>query len=218
MLLALVLSAAPDAALLQKLGERALALEAFAKQSTVTVDVSGEEYDGEGKVKASSRAVVKVERKGEAAKRTLISFEENGKEITEKKRKEVEAQETKATRGPFHPEEQSKYVFTQLEPAKTHPTWVRIGFGPAKEKGEQIMVGEALVDPEGPTLRRLSMRPSKFPAFVDSVAIEAELDAPTSAGMAMSSLEVRGVAGALFFKKRFRTVTRFRDYVGGDAP
>lgn len=56
------------------------------------------------------------------------------------------------------------------------------------------------------------------PPFVDSLSIDASLDAQTSAGRAMSRLTMKGVAGFLFIKERFRVVTTFADYEDLTAP
>lgn len=213
----MMLSAAPDATFLRQLGERALALEQFANNSTVHLELSGQEFDGDGEVKQRSLAKVKVTRKAGARDRVLEHYEENGVEMTEKKRKEMAKEKEKedsAQRSPFHPDEQSHYMFSQLEAPAGHPEWVRISFSPASEKlrGEKVMEGEAWVDVAATQVRRLWMRPSKLPSLVEKLSIECELDAQTPVGLSMSKMTVKGVAGALFFKKRFTVVTTFRDY------
>ena len=87
----------------------------------------------------------------------------------------------------------------------------RLGFF-GGEKTDELYIGDATVDPQTGDVLSLSLRPSRNPTFVDSLSIEARLDAVTPAGRAMSSLTIKGVAGVLFFKDRFRIVTTFTDY------
>lgn len=91
-------------------------------------------------------------------------------------------------------------------------TLMRLGFQPSGEEHEELYMGDATVDPETGDVLSLSLRPSRNPTFVQSLSIEASLDAVTPAGRAMSRLTIKGVAGALFFKERFRVVTTFADY------
>lgn len=211
----MMLAATPDPALLDKLGARALALEAYANGSRVTVDVVAEELDADGKVKKTTHTALRVGRSGTKVERKLLTFIENGKDLTESKRAELERppkKEGAAVKSPFHPDQRARYQFAVLAPPADKPTRLRLGFQPAAGKTEELYVGDATVDPETGDVLALSLRPSKTPAFVDSLSIEATLDAPTPAGRAMSRLTLKGVAGFLFIKERFRVVTTFSDY------
>lgn len=214
-LLLVLAAAAPDPALLEKLGARALALEAYANGSRVTVDVVAEELDADGKVKKTTHTAMRVGRSGTKVERKLLTFIEDGKDLTERKRAELEKppkKEGAAVKSPFHPDQRVKYRFAVLAPPADKPALMRLGFQPAGEKTPELYVGDATLDPETGDVLALSLRPSKTPAFVDSLSIEATLDAPTPAGRAMSRLTLKGVAGFLFIKERFRVVTTFADY------
>ncbi len=213
-MLLLMLTAAPDAALLEKLGARALQLETFANASRVTVDIVADKLDSDGKVTKTTHTALRVGRNGTKVDRKLLTFVENGKDLTEAKRAELEAPPKKEAqvKSPFHPDQRAKYQFAVLPPPADKPTWMRIGFQPAGDKNDELYIGDATLDPETGDVRVLSLRPSKNPAFVQSLAIEASLDAVTPAGRAMSSLTIKGVAGVLFFKDRFRVLTTFTDY------
>lgn len=206
--------ATPDTALLEKLGARALQLEHFAKSSKVTVDIVGDKLDGDGKVTKTTHTALRVGRDGAKVERKLLTFVEDGKDLTEKKRAELEAPPKKSAevKSPFHPDQRAKYQFAVLAPPSDKPSLMRLGFQPAGEKTEELYMGDATIDPETGDVLSLSLRPSKNPAFVQSLSIEATLDAQTPAGRAMSKLTIKGVAGALFFKDRFRVVTTFTDY------
>lgn len=214
-LLLVLAAAAPDPALLDKLGARALSLEAYANGSRVTVDVVAEELDSDGKAKKTTHTALRVGRSGAKVERKLLTFIEDGKDLTEAKRVELEKppkKEGAAVKSPFHPDQRAKYQFAVLAPPADKPSLVRLGFQPAGEKTAELYVGDATVDPETGDVLALSLRPSKTPAFVDSLSIEATLDAQTPAGRAMSRLTLKGVAGFLFIKQRFRVVTTFSDY------
>jgi hypothetical protein len=214
-LLLLALTSTPDAALLEKLGARAQQLEAFTNASRVTVDIVAEEFDGSGAVKKTTHTALRVGRSGTKVDRKLLTFVENAKDLTEDKRAELEKPPKKDGAGvqsPFHPDQRAKYQFSVLEPPSDHPGAVRLGFQPSGEKSDQLYVGEATVDPETGDVLTLSLKPSKNPTFIDSLALEAKFDATTPAGRAMSRLSMKGEGGLLFFKKRFRVVTTFSDH------
>lgn len=203
-----LLAAAPDAALLDALADQALAMEAFWKKASCELDVVGEEKDSDGKVTKSTKTSMRVARDGTTVTRTLLHHEENGKDLTEAKRKELEGNEgTKTSRSPFHPLDRSKYRFTSLTDDSS-----RIAFEPLGAKTEENLVGEAKVDPASRRVLSLDMRPAKFPMFVTELAIYVGFDADTPQGKGMSVLTVKGVAGPFFFRRGFNVVTTFRDY------
>lgn len=203
-----VVAAAPDASLLEALGAQALDMETFWSKASYEVDVIGEERDGDGKVTKTTKTLLQVSRDGTKVTRTLRSHEENGKDLTEAKRKDLEGKDgTKTSRSPFHPSERSKYRFTLLADDAS-----RIAFEPVGAKSDENLVGEAKVDPAARRVLALDMRPGKLPMFVSELSIHVGFDAETPKGKGMSELTVKGVAGALFFKKRFSVVTTLHDY------
>lgn len=211
-LLAVTLAAAPDAALLERLAARAVELEAFTNAATVTFDVQGEELDGDGRVTKTKHTRLEVTRDGQQVTRRLLLHEEDGADLTESKRAQLEAppKSERAVQSPFHPDRRAAYRFDLLPPSPEGQ--VRIAFQPAGEKTPELFIGDATVDAATGELLALSVRLSKNPAMVDALSMDARFDAPTPAGRAMSQLTMRGVAGFLFFKKRFRVVTTLSDY------
>ena len=219
LMISLLAGAAPDAALLEKLGARALQLEAFAKSSRVTIDIVAEQLDSDGKVKKTTHTAVRVGRNGDTIEKKLLIHEEDGKDLTESKRAEHKKSDEKksekkdaAIKSPFHPDLRAKYEFTVLAAPPNQPQLVRLSFRPAGESSSELYTGDATVDPETGDLRTLSLRPAKNPPLVQSLLVDATFDAQTPAGRAMSKLTAQGSAGALFFKERFRVVTAFSDY------
>jgi len=215
-LILLALAAAPDAALLEKLGARAQQLEVFTNAARVTVDIVAEELDGDGAVKKTTHTALRVGRSGKKVERKLLTFVEDGKDLTEAKRAELEKEPPKkggaGVQSPFHPDQRAKYRFSLLPSPTDKPGLMRLGFEPSGEKSDQLYVGEATVDPETGDVHSLSLKPSKNPSFVESLSLEGRFDAPTPAGRAMSRLSMKGAAGLLFFKQHFRVVTTFSDY------
>lgn len=214
-MLAMLLQAAPDPALLERLAARAQQLERFTDSARMTIDIVAEELDGDGAVKKTTHTALRVARTGSKAERKLLTWQENGKDLTEAKRAEAEQPPKNggaAVQSPFHPAQQAKYRFAVLGPAPDQPRLLRLGFQPAGEKTDQLYIGDATVDPETGEVWTLSLRPSKNPTLVQSLSLEATLAAPTPAGRALSRLTLKGVAGLLFFKQRFRVVTTFSDY------
>ncbi|MFT3707009.1 MAG: hypothetical protein QM817_05000 [Archangium sp.] len=205
--LTMILAASPpDPALLEKLGAQAQSMESLWNSTACTIDVDAEEQDGAGKVTKTVKTSLRVARDGKNVTRKLISHQEDGKDLTEAKRKEIEGKEgSKVSKSPFHPDEQKKYRFDQKDP--THIT-----FEPLGSKTEDNLIGEATIDPDTQTVKALDMHPAKFPMFVQELGIRVEFDANTSNGKGMSALNIKGLAGALFFKKRFVVKTRFSDY------
>lgn len=211
----MLVAATPEPALLEKLGARARQLETYVNDSRVTVDVVAEELDGDGAVKKTTHTTLRVGRSGGKVERTLLTYTENGKDLTESKRAELEKppkKEGAGVKSPFHPDERAKYQFAVLAPPADRPSLARLGFQPAGEKTDQLYIGDATIDPQTGDVLTLSLRPSKNPSFVSSLSMEATFDAQSPAGRAMSRLSMKGVAGLLFVKQRFRVVTTFSDY------
>jgi len=215
LLMLMVVAATPEPALLEKLGARARQLETYTNDSRVTVDVVAEELDGDGAVKKTTHTTLRVGRSGGKVERKLLTYTENGKDLTESKRAELEKppkKEGAGVKSPFHPDERAKYQFAVLAPPGDRPSLARLGFQPAGEKTDQLYIGDATIDPQTGDVLTLSLRPSKNPTFVSSLSMEATFDAQSPAGRAMSRLSMKGVAGLLFVKQRFRVVTTFSDY------
>lgn len=222
-ILLLAAAAAPDPALLDRVAERSKAIEAYSKEASLKVTVVSDELDAEGTPTRHSEFALQITRSGGEPKRTLLSATEDGKDVTEAKRAELEAPPKRNNDGgkghgsmsqasPFHPDHRAKYAFATLPPAPAAPGLLRVAFQPAGEKSDKLMIGDATIDPETGDLVRMSMRPSKNPSFVDHLFLELEFDAVTPAGRALSKIAMKGRGGFLFVKKRFAVVTTFSDY------
>lgn len=199
-----ILAAAPDATLMQRLAQHAERMDTFTRNAAFTVDVVAEEFDADGKATKTTRSSMRVTRRDGKESRKLTKYEENGVDLTEKKRSEIEKAESKPVHSPFLPSEQTKYRFTLLDAKDEH---LRIGIEPAGKKDPELITGEAKVDPVRGEVRFVTMAPSKLPAFVDALTLTGTFDERS-----MTKLTIKGVGGFLFIKKRFGVVTIFRDY------
>ncbi len=224
--LLLVLAAAPNAALVERLTAHADRLEALTKNASMTMTVRGEELDGDGKPKSTFERVTRQTVKEGQSSQELLKAVEDGRDVTEERRREQAEKGKKKEEGdqkgrksvsigaalPFGKKEVEKYEYALLAPSQANPGLVRIAFKPRGAKSGELMIGDALVDPEKGELVRLSMRPSKNPRFVDHLVIELEFGAITPAGRALSRLDARGDGGFLLIHKWFHVETLFSDF------
>lgn len=214
----MTLAAAPDAALLERVSQRAGELDAFTRGAALTVTIASDELDADGASTKHAELVLRVTHEKGRAVRQLLSATEDGKDVSSAKRAELEdsrgSEREQAQPSPFHPSQRLQYAFSLLPPSDRAPGLVRIAFQPAGASSPALMRGDAAVDPETGDVVRMSMRPSKLPRLVDALSLELEFDARTSAGRALSRLTARGAAGLAFLRKRFVVVTTFSDYAG----
>jgi hypothetical protein len=226
MLLLALLAAAPDPGLLDRLQAHTERLAEFERaDGALLVGVSAKEFDGDGKVTHDKELSLISTQVAGVTTAKLEKLVEDGVDLTEKKRAEIEEKENAkahpskkngdqardllAQRSPFSKQLREKYDFAALPPLESRPELTRVGLKPRGGASEELMVGDALVDAEKGEVVHLSLKPSKLPMLVDRLAIEAEFGQATPAGRSLSRLEFRGEAGLLFLKKRFAAVTTF---------
>src|SRR5438445_674046 len=92
---------------------------------------------------ASVNSPSEVRDDGEKVERKLLTFVEDGKDLTESKRAELEAPPKKSAgvKSPFHPDQRAKYQFAVLAPPADKPALMRIGFQPSGDKSEELYIG-----------------------------------------------------------------------------
>jgi hypothetical protein len=133
--------------------------------------------------------------------------------VTEAARRKLQsAPQPPRLASPFAPLEQPRYQFDSLPGDPGPPELLRLSFQPQGRLSSELLIGEALVDPEAGEMVQLWGRPAKNPAWVEALRIDAEFATQTRVGRAISRLEVHGEAGLPWFKKRFRFTTVFSDY------
>jgi len=223
-LLVLLAPPEPTPELMKKLADADARLLRLYKEGAVTMTSRVEELDKAGTVQHTQTVALRLTVKDGAQQVEVLSAARDGQDITADERKEQEAkqagQESKGKMNqrqqltlPFAAASQPSYVFQLLGPDGNNPAFQRIGFGPRGKKSKDVWVGEAVVDPQAGEVKWLKQRPSELPAFVDRIDMVLEFGAATSQGSAVSTVHMEGEGGLPFFKKRFRSVITFKDYV-----
>ncbi|HYV45173.1 MAG TPA: hypothetical protein VFA20_09950 [Myxococcaceae bacterium] len=220
-LLVLLAPPEPSPELMKKLADSDARLLRLYKEGAVTMTSRVEELDKGGNVQHTQTVAMRLTVKDGAQQVEVLSAARDGQDITADERKEQAArQDPKGKTNqrqqltlPFAAESQSSYAFQLLGPDANNPALQRIGFGPRGKKSKDLWVGEAVVDPQAGEVKWLKQRPSELPAFVDAIDMVLEFGASTSMGSAVSTVHMDGEGGLPFFKKRFRSVITFKDYV-----
>lgn len=230
LLLLTVLGTEPDADLLKRLTEHQDRLEAQQRNGSLVMTVKAEELDDKGAVEHTTVRTMRVKDHDGVSEQELLKHLEDGKDLTAEKQQEL-AEEKKKSNGdekpkgepkkkrvsfgaasPFSKDQRDKYRFGLFAPSDAHRGLVRIGFEPKNGAEEELLQGDALVDPEKGELVRLTMRPSKLPRMVDHLELVVEYGATTPAGRAVSRIDARGDGGILFIHKYFHVDTTFSDH------
>jgi len=185
------------------------------------VHTTWKSLDGAGKAKSTDEADTRLYLKDGKPWEEITRFVDEGQDVTvrenAKRKKELESGTRKRKDGvpfasPFAKDQQALYEFTDAGLDAKNPALRRIKFKP-KQKSEKTYKGEALVDIASGALRKLTMRPTVFPYFVNKLDVVMEMDAVTPAGPALSALRVSAAGQLLFIKKRVEVEAAFSDYV-----
>lgn len=190
--------------------------------SGFTMTTLSEELDSKGRVKHTKLRVTRVQEEGGRRVATLLRALDDQKDVTEKKRKELDDKardedRKKNEKGlsfpvPFTAGSQPLHRFALAGRDPKDPSLVRIKFWPAGRKGEDVMIGEGRVDPVAGMLRSLRFRPSKYPgSFVDRLDVTMTFRSVPGVGAVMERLVGEGNGGLLFVRKYRRTTVTFTD-------
>jgi len=222
----LVLHAEPSPDLMKKLADNDARLLRLYKEGAVTMTSRVEELDKGGKVQHTQTVSMRLLVKDGAQRAEVLSAARDGQDVTADERKEQAARQAKADEDPkgkmgqrqqltlpFAAEAQPGYTFQLLGPDANNPAFQRVSFSPRGKKSKDLWVGEAVVDPQSGEVRWLKQRPSELPAFVDRIDMVLDFSAATPDGAAVSTVQMEGEGGLPLFKKRFRSVVTFKDYV-----
>jgi hypothetical protein len=222
----LVLLAEPSPDLLQKLAAADARLLRLYKEGAVTMTSRVEELDKEGKAQHTQTVTLRLTVQDGAQRAEVVSASRDGQDVTADERKAQAERQAKAEQDPkgkmgqrqqltlpFAADAQPSYAFQVLGPDANNPALQRIAFAPRGKKSKELWVGEAVVDPAAGEVKWLKQRPSELPAFVERIDMVLEFNAATPVGPAISKVHMEGEGGLPFFKKRFRSVITFKDYV-----
>lgn len=207
----------PDADLMQRLAVHAAHFEAMRTRASYAIDGHLENLDGDGKPSSVKDVKAHIDADGTTAKVTVERYTEDGEDKTDEAKTKARDQERKPKKSkpkfrmPILTDEQSRYVFDQVEVDRADPSRVRITFAP-KVKADDTIEGSAWVDTKTGTLISAGFKLSKTSMFVDHVNVTVEFGAPTALGPAPSKVVVDGEGGVLFFRKHFRGAASISQY------
>jgi hypothetical protein len=114
-------------------------------------------------------------------------------------------------RMPFHPGEQARYYFDQVEVDPRNPNRVRIAFAP-KIKEDDTIEGSAWVDASAGTLITAGFKLVKPPTLVEQVHVTMFFGEQTTLGPAPSRISVDARGGVLFVRKRYHAEATLSGY------
>ncbi len=188
-----------------------------------------EELDGKGQVKHWKKRVTQVRNVGGRRVTHLALAEDDGKDVTQKVRQELAERGVDEDRKkneselsfpvPFTAQSQPLHRFQLAGRDAKDPSKVRIRYWPAGRKGQDVMVGEALVDPAAGMLHSLQLRPTKFSsALIDRIDVWMQFRVEPDVGAVVQRIVGSGEGGLLFVRKRRRSTVTFTDVVFKPAP
>ncbi len=201
---------APD--LMARLGAYAVRFETMRTHASYRVEGRLESIDGNNRVDSRKYMRGRVDSDGHKVEFSIQQYMEDGQDKTaeakdkQRKQREESAHEApshkREWRMPFHPGEQARYWFDQVETDPSDPNRVRIAFVP-KIKEDDTIEGSVWVDVQRGTLISAGFKLSKPPTLVDSVHVTMLFGEQTSLGPAPSHIAVEARGGALFLRKHY---------------
>ena len=200
--------------LLPLLAEREAAVSKFNQFIEVQTDEPLDSHDKPSHVMiAQSRVTIGA---GQKEKREVLSATRDGQDVTAKRKKMVEDDEKKAASdkqdslelsfdNPFKSSAQARYRYQLLGKSQRKPGAVRIHLEPKGKPSQNLLIGDAEVDPSTGDVLMIQARPSEFPPQVSTLDVTMTFDASTPSGLALSKVVVLGEGGFLFFRSKMRT-------------
>jgi hypothetical protein len=208
--------------LMARLGAYAERFETLRKNASFAVEGKLDSIDGSGRTDSTKYMRARVDSDGKKTQFSIEKYLEDGQDKTaeakdkQRQRDADSAHDTQSRkrewRMPFHPREQPRYYFNQVETDAQNPSRVRIAFVP-KIVEDDTIEGSAWVDVRAGTLISAGFKVSKPPSLVDSVHVTMMFGEPTSLGPAPSRIAVDARGGVLFLRKRYHgeaTLSQYR--------
>jgi hypothetical protein len=202
----------PASDLMARLGAYAVRFETLRTHASYDAAGKLESIDGSGHADSTKTMKGHVDADGHKVHFSIMQYVEDGQDKTaeakDKQRKsEAESAEKPPSdkrewRMPFHPNEQPRYDFDQVEVDPRNPSRVRIAFVP-KIKEEDTIEGSAWVDLSAGTIITAGFKLSHPPTLVDSVHVTMFFGEQTALGPAPSRISVDAAGGVLFLHKRY---------------
>ncbi len=202
----------PSSDLMTKLGAYAVRFETMRTHASYDVAAKLESLDGTGHADSTKTGKAHIDADGHKTRFSIVQYVEDGQDKTaeaKEKQREREAEDAHAPpsnkrewRMPFHPNEQPRYYFDQVEVDPRNPSRVRISFVP-KIKEDDTIEGSAWVDVNAGTIITAGFKLSHPPTLVESVHVTMFFGEQTTLGPAPSRISVDAAGGVLFLRKRY---------------
>jgi len=207
-------AAEPPADLLKKLAEHDARMDRIDREGSFAIEAKSEELKLGGEVKHTLEIWMRVTHQGGKRVQLLVKALKDGNDVTEERRKKDDPLgDSKRTEiSPFSAHLQRQYAFKSLGPEKSDASLLRIHFEPKGTYTEDLLIGEAVVDPHSGEVVRISSRPSDYPSNLDRLSIDVQYEQKTVLGRALSRISREGEGGFLFIKNRFRDTTTYSEY------
>jgi len=212
----------PASDLMAKLGVYAERFETMRKNASYVVEGKLDSLDGSGRTESTKFMRARVDSDGHTTQFSVLQYLEDGQDKTaeakdKQKKREADAKNDppshkRAWRMPFHPGEQPRYYFNQVEVDAQNPSRVRIAFVP-KIVEDDTIEGSAWVDVRAGTIVTTGFKLSKPPSIIDSVHVTMMFGESTSLGPAPSRIAVDAHGGVLFLRKHYHgeaTLSQYR--------
>ncbi len=202
----------PTSDLMTRLGAYAVRFETLRTHASYDAAGKLDSIDGSGRADSTKTMKGHVDADGHKVHFSIMQYVEDGQDKTaeaKEKQRESEAESAQKPpsnkrewRMPFHPNEQPRYDFDQVEVDPRNPSRVRIAFVP-KVKEEDTIEGSAWVDLAAGTIITAGFKLSHPPTLVDSVHVTMFFGEQTALGPAPSRISVDAAGGVLFLHKRY---------------
>jgi hypothetical protein len=203
----------PPPDLMARLGAYAVRFETMRTHASYRVEGKLDSLDRSGRVDETKFMRARVDANGHDVQFSILQYLEDGQDKTadakakQQKRRDEAAREPPSQkrewRMPFHPGEQPRYFFDQVEVDPHDANRVRIAFRPKIQEDDTIE-GSVWVDARAGTIISAGFKLSKPPTLVDSVHVTMTFGAQTRLGPAPSRIDVDAQASALFIRKHYR--------------
>jgi hypothetical protein len=206
---------------MQKLGAYAVRFETIRTHASYAVEGKLESIDGSNRIDSRKTMKAHVDSDGHKVKFSILQYMEDGLDKTgeakdkQKKQEAEDANKPPSTkrewRMPFHPGEQPRYYFDQVEVDARNPARVRIAFRPKIQEDDTIE-GSAWVDTTAGTLITAGFKLVRPPTLVNQVHVTMFFGEQTSLGPVPSRISVDAAGGVLFVHKRYHGEATLSNY------
>jgi hypothetical protein len=211
----------PSPDLMQKLGAYAVRFETIRTHASYAVEGKLESIDGSSRIDSTKTMKAHVDADGRKVHFSILQYVQDGADKTgeakdkQRKQEAEDANKPASTkrewRMPFHPGEQPRYYFDQVEVDPRNANRVRIAFRP-KIQEEDTIEGSAWVDVSAGTLITAGFKLVRPPSLVEQVHVTMFFGEQTSLGPVPSRISVDARGGVLFVRKRYHAEASLSGY------